>query len=77
MLLDAIATALRARLGNIRIDGVRSAKFSSPILPAQRVTLHIAADAATGRARFRCELDGHVATQGEIGFVAAAQPADC
>ncbi|MDB5986536.1 MAG: fabA-like domain protein [Nevskia sp.] len=68
LLLECTAQALRERLGALRIIALHSAKFLAPVLPGQIIELQIAADQATGRARFRLQVEGRLAAHGELGF---------
>lgn len=70
VLLELVAEAARAALGDVRIVAVRSAKFLVPVLPQQAFEIHL-----RWRARelaFRCERDGHLLAQGTLEYGPAA-----
>ncbi|MFI4978851.1 MAG: 3-hydroxyacyl-ACP dehydratase FabZ family protein [Nevskiales bacterium] len=68
LLLELAVTALREQLGPLRISGAPGAKFLLPVLPDQPLILTLNADAARGRAGFRCESGGALAAHGELRF---------
>ena len=68
LLLECVAAALREQFGALRITALHGAKFLSPVLPEQHIELHIATDEQAGRARFRLQVEGRLAAQGELGF---------
>lgn len=70
LLLELAAEALRRELGGVAVHGVPSAKFLQPVLPQQSMELRLRADAARGRASFRCEVGGNLVAQGELAFAA-------
>jgi 3-hydroxymyristoyl/3-hydroxydecanoyl-(acyl carrier protein) dehydratase len=72
LLLERVADALREHLGGIAITGAPSAKFLAPVLPQQTLQVHLRADAARGRATFRCEHQGRLMAQGELAFTAGS-----
>jgi len=69
LLLECAAQALREQLGPLRLTAVHAAKFLLPVLPEQIIELQIAADPQAERARFRLQVAGRLAAQGELGFV--------
>jgi 3-hydroxyacyl-[acyl-carrier-protein] dehydratase len=71
LLLELVAAALREHLGAVEITGVPAAKFLQPVAPQQMLQLKLRADAASGRAAFRCEAAGSLVAQGELAFRAA------
>lgn len=70
VLLDLAVSAVQARFPSMRLATAGAAKFLRPVLPAVPLTLWLALDPASGRARFRCALAEGDAAVGELGFVA-------
>ena len=64
VLLDEACALARAHTGALRLARVLHAKFLRPVGPGQRVTCHF--EGTPARLRFRLELDGAVAAQGEL-----------
>ena len=72
VLLDAALHALAGVLGNPAASGqIKSAKFLSPVLPGEPLTLHYTALAAGGF-RFDIRCDTRTVASGAVDFTQAA-----
>lgn len=72
VLLDAALHALAGVLGNPAASGqIKSAKFLSPVLPGESLTLHYTASAAGGF-RFDIRCDTRTVASGAVAFAQAA-----
>lgn len=66
LVLDLVAQAACAALGEVNITCVRAAKFTAPLLPEQQLDIHL--DWDDSLIRFRCEHAGWLLAQGSLEY---------
>ena len=64
LMLELVAQAACAALGEVNITCVRATKFTAPLLPEQQLDIHL--DWDDELIRFRCEHAGRLLAQGSL-----------